>query len=138
MLSRLKHPCIVPIYGFSRAAGGCTQAIVIKYMPNGLFGDVIRRVKQGKPPAFWTHTRIAIIVCGIIVRLELIHSKRTIPRDLKPANGLIDRHGRSRIGDFDSLKFIVGAISLSTDFRGSKRCPLHFKCQCVLICSHSI
>jgi serine/threonine protein kinase len=76
-LSRLKHLCVVPVYGFSRAASGYTQAIVMKYMPNGSLGDVLRRVKKGKPPAFWTHTGIAIIVCGIVVGLEFISSSRS-------------------------------------------------------------
>jgi protein kinase A len=93
----------------------------MEYMPNGSLDHVLERVRQGNPPDFWNDTGIAIIVCGIVVGMEFIHSRSMVYRDLKPANILIDGAGRIRIGDFGSAKIIEGVIHLSCNYQGTSQ-----------------
>jgi serine/threonine protein kinase len=46
-------------------------------------------------------------------------SKGIVHRDVKPANVLIDRRGRSQIADFPSSEVVENPTSLSTDFRST-------------------
>jgi TPR repeat protein/serine/threonine protein kinase len=112
---KLNHPCIVPHYGFSPATERGDAALVMKYMENGSLADVLANVKRGSPPSFWTHTGIAIIVCGIVYALEFIHSKGYTHRDLRPSNLLIDKDGRCYVGDLGSSRSLKGATHLSDD-----------------------
>jgi aurora kinase len=107
-LFSLTHPCIIPLYGFSRAGA---DALVMKYMENGPLYDVIEQVAAGKAPAFWNRTGIGIITCGIVCRMRFIHSEGLVHRDLKPNNLLIDERSRCRIGDWQSSKFIVKGVT---------------------------
>jgi serine/threonine protein kinase len=113
--SSLKHPCIVPVYGFSAATERGDAALVMKYMENDSLGSVLANVRRGSPPSFWTHTGIAIIVCGIVYGLEFIHLKGFAHRDLKPTNLLIDKDGRCHIGDLGSSRLLKGAAHLSAN-----------------------
>jgi hypothetical protein len=110
---KLRHPCIVPVYGFSAATERNEAALVTKYMENGSLSDVLRRVKAGNPPSFWTPTGIGIIVVGFVCGLEFIHSKGFVHRDLKPSNLLIDKDGRCYVGDLGSARLLEGATPLS-------------------------
>jgi serine/threonine-protein kinase len=112
---KLNHPCIVPVYGFSAATPQSEAVLVMKYMESGSLEDVIERVKAGDPPSFWTHTGIAIIITGIALGLEFIHSKGFGHRDLKPENLLLDKDGRCYIGDLGSSRLLEGATRLSDD-----------------------
>jgi TPR repeat protein len=107
-LFSLRHPCIIPLYGFSRVE---KVILVMKYMENGSLYDVIQRVAAGKAPAFWNPTGIGNIICGIVCGMRFIHSECFVHRDLKPSNLLIDEGGRCRIGDWGSSKFIVKGVT---------------------------
>jgi serine/threonine protein kinase len=63
-------------------------------------------MKVSKLPSFWTHTRIVIIVIGIVCGVEFIHSKGFVHRDLERSNFLIDKDGRCYIGDLGSSETI--------------------------------
>jgi serine/threonine-protein kinase len=104
-LGKLSHPCIVPVYGFSGPTQASAGALVMKYMERGSLHDILEQVGRGEGRDIWTPTGISIIVCGIVLGLEFIHSRGFVHRDVKPANILIDGVGRSRIGDFGSSKF---------------------------------
>jgi serine/threonine protein kinase len=108
-LFKLKHPCIIPIYAVFPPTKDYAAAFVMKYMERGSLDGVLEAVKLKKLPFFWTHTGISIIVCGIVLGLEFIHSRGIVHRDLKPGNLLIDSKGHCRIGDFGSSKIFEGA-----------------------------
>jgi serine/threonine protein kinase len=75
-------------------------------MANGSLLDVLESVKLGKQPQFWTSPGIAIIICGIPLGVEFIHSRGMIHRDIKLANILIDEFGYCGIGDLGSSIFV--------------------------------
>jgi serine/threonine protein kinase len=85
----------------------------MKYMSEGSLREVLAKVKGGDAPKFWNATGIAIIVCGIVVGLEFIHSEHLIHRDIKPANLLLDKRGHCRIGDFGSSKYMDSGSRMS-------------------------
>jgi hypothetical protein len=112
---KLRHPCVVPVYGFSEATKQREAALVMEYMENGSLEDVLALVKAGKQPSFWTPTGITIIFVGIVCGLDFIHSKGWAHRDLKPSNFLIDKDGRCYIADLGSSRLLEGATRLSDD-----------------------
>jgi TPR repeat protein len=117
-MCRLTDPCIVPCYGFSVTFGDFKRrsaALVMKYMKHGSLRDVLDSVKSGSPPDFWDETGIAIIVCGIVYGLELVHSQGIIHRDIKPENLMLDGRGHCLIGDFGSSRFFSAGCRLSQE-----------------------
>jgi serine/threonine protein kinase len=85
----------------------------MKYMKYGSLLTVLDSVKSGNAPKFWDGTGIAIIVCGIVCGLEVIHSQGIIHRDVKPANLMLDGRGHCLIGDLGSSRFISAGCRLS-------------------------
>jgi serine/threonine protein kinase len=82
-------------WDFERERAG----IVTEYAESGSLEKVLEKVKLGDIPVFWTHTKIAIMIVGVILGMKYLHSRSIIHRDLKPANILLDRNGRVRIAD---------------------------------------
>jgi serine/threonine protein kinase len=60
------------------------------------------------------NTSVAIIICGIVLGMRFIHSRRVIHRYLKPANILIDAWGLAKIGDLGSAQFLDARATQTT------------------------
>jgi serine/threonine protein kinase len=104
MLS-LHHPCILRIIGWGLPTTECRKArIATEYMKNGSISDVLSLVKNGETPSYWSHTNITIVIVGIVLGIQYLHSKNFIHRDLKPSNIFIDSECRIRIGDFGTTR----------------------------------
>ena len=50
------------------------ERIITEYMPNGSLDDVLKQVRAGNPPKFWTPTNIAIIITGIACGMRYVHT----------------------------------------------------------------
>jgi serine/threonine protein kinase len=72
----------------------------MEFAENRSLACVLDHVSGGAAPSFWNPTGKAIIICGIVLGMRLVHSKGYIHRDLKPGNILIGANGRSLIADF--------------------------------------
>jgi serine/threonine protein kinase len=107
------HPCIVPFIGCSLADEVLEPKIVIDYMENGSLENVL-----ADHPNWWTPTKKAIAIFGLVLGMEFAHSRGTIHRDLKPSNLLVDRMYHLRISDFDTGKSNYGR-SLQTQQIGT-------------------
>jgi serine/threonine protein kinase len=102
MLITLRHPCILPIVGYSLPTRKTPAQLGTKYAVNGSLRAALHQVPR---PAFLDETGTAIIICGLTHGLKFLHSKHVIHRDLKPENVLLDEHGWPMIGDFGCSRF---------------------------------
>jgi serine/threonine protein kinase len=104
MLIRLRHPCIVPIIGFSLPTPDSPAQIATEYAARGSLRDALKQRRDGLAPLFMDDTGIAIIVCGIVLGMNFIHSQNVIHRHLEPVNIFVDVNGLRRIGDVGSCR----------------------------------
>lgn len=90
-VARLKHDNIVPVYDVGLEGDTCF--IVTEYVEGGSLAD---RLVEGNP------SRVDAIrwVCEIADALEYAHVNGVIHLDVKPANILIEAHGRAKLADF--------------------------------------
>jgi serine/threonine protein kinase len=89
--ARLKHDGIVPV--FDVGLDGDTCFIVTEYVEGGSLADRLVRQKPTRQEALrW--------IGEIADALEFAHLNGVIHRDVKPANILIDHHGRAKLTDF--------------------------------------
>ena len=90
-VARLKHDSIVPVHDVG--VDGDTCYIVTEYVEGGSLAD---KLVSGKVP----RERALRWVSEIADALEYAHLSGVIHRDVKPANILIDHHGRAKLADF--------------------------------------
>jgi len=89
--ARLKHDGIVPVHDVG--IDGDTCFIVTEYVEGGSLADRLVKQKPGRQEAQrW--------IGEIAEALEYAHLSGIIHRDVKPANILIDHHGRAKLTDF--------------------------------------
>lgn len=90
-VARLKHPGVVPVFDVGREGSVCF--IVSEYAEGGS----LKAILATSPPV----ESVAVQwVCEIAAALHHAHEQGVIHRDVKPANILIDRHGRAMLADF--------------------------------------
>ena len=89
--ARLKHDGIVPVYDVG--TDGDTVFIVSEYLEGGSLADRLTQGTIDPDDAVRWVTEIADA-------LEYAHLNGVIHRDVKPANIVIDHHGRSKLTDF--------------------------------------
>ena len=111
VLSRLKHPNIMPVLDY-----GETSGMVYLVMP---FMDVTTlhdRMKAGKLEV----QESARIIDQIASALQHAHDARVVHRDVKPSNILFDKDGKAWLSDFgfahiaDSPRDLTGSALIGT------------------------
>ncbi|CAK9166448.1 unnamed protein product [Ilex paraguariensis] len=107
VLSQLKHPNIVQYYGSEMV--GDRFHIYLEYVHPGSINKYIRdhcrAITESVVRNFTRH-----ILCG----LAYLHSTKTIHRDIKGANLLVDAYGVVKLADFGMAKHLTGqAANLS-------------------------
>ncbi|KAI3452054.1 hypothetical protein Pfo_008719 [Paulownia fortunei] len=104
VLSRLKHPNIVQYYGSEIVAD--KFYIYLEYVHPGSINKFIHdhcgAITESVVRNFTRH-----ILCG----LAYLHSKKTIHRDIKGANLLVDAYGVVKLADFGMAKHLSGQTS---------------------------
>ena len=90
-VARLKHDSIVPVHDVG--VEGDTCFIVTEYVEGGSLAD---KLVSGRIP----REQALRWVSEIADALEYAHLNGVIHRDVKPANILIDHHGRAKLADF--------------------------------------
>jgi TPR repeat protein len=105
-LTKLRHPCLVHFLGWAGDPTSKEGEIHLGYAPNGPVSRVLGTCRNaGHRPAFWTPTRIGIVICDVVLGMRYIHSRGIMHRDLKPSNILLSRNYRGLVSDFGLSTF---------------------------------
>lgn len=126
LLSKLKHPTILPFIKFSYFSFDDEQrpAIVTKYAVNGSLAQIMQIGRQYPIFPFLDNTKILCIIYGIASAISYSHSKNTVHLDLKPANILLDEFLFPLVCDFGLAKILNNgqhsfSLTTSTNVRGT-------------------
>jgi len=121
-LQALRHPRLVQFLGV--ALEGTTLFMVTELVQGGSLHD--RLWSTSSPPTPLHHWAVALqVVEGIIY----LHGQRTVHRDLKPGNILLDVAGNVRICDF-GLAHFMSATHLTRQERGEAGTPRYMAPEC--------
>jgi len=90
-IARLKHPGVVQVHDVGRENDTCF--IVEDFVEGGSLGQ---RLAQKRP----TIDEAVRWIAQVAETLAFAHQEGFVHRDVKPANILIDRHGRALLADF--------------------------------------
>jgi serine/threonine protein kinase len=104
VLTKLNHPCVLRILGWSFPSKSTDAEIHTEYAVNGSMRDVLERVQRGSKFNFWNATGKGIIICGIVLGMRFVHSHGIMHRDLEPSNILISDLGHALISDFGTSR----------------------------------
>ena len=104
MLSRLKHPNIVPILDYGEEDGHLYY--VLPFMPSGSLAD---RLTKG-PIAI---EETAQIIAQSAAALQHAHDKSVVHRDVKPSNILLDEQGNAQLSDFGFAYWSEATLDLT-------------------------
>ncbi|KAK8552537.1 hypothetical protein V6N13_120931 [Hibiscus sabdariffa] len=98
ILSRVHHPRLVNLIGYSSGTHCKNQLIVVEYMPNGSLFDLLHSSSH-KSPGWYKRVRFALQVAKAV---RVLHSGNppVIHRDIKSSNVLIDEKWNARLSDF--------------------------------------
>ncbi|KAK7843994.1 serine/threonine-protein kinase-like protein At1g28390 [Quercus suber] len=99
ILSRVQHPRLVNLLGFSSDSLNDNRLIVVEYMPNGSLYEILHSSSTSRPPGWTRRVRFAVQIAKAV---QVLHSANppVIHRDIKSSNVLIDEKGNARLGDF--------------------------------------
>jgi serine/threonine protein kinase len=99
-LVQLNHPCVLRIFGWSPSQGSDPAQIQTELAEYGSLDKVLSQINWGAIFPFWNATGKGILICGIVLGMNYVHSKGYIHRDLKPSNILVNGAGQALISDF--------------------------------------
>lgn len=100
LMARVSHPGIVQIFDIGYDREG------LYYVAELVDGESLaERLRRGPLPP----TRVRDIAEQLCRALAAAHAERVVHRDVKPANVLIDRSGRVKVGDFGIARLAEGS-----------------------------
>ncbi|CAL9169530.1 unnamed protein product [Musa hybrid cultivar] len=110
LLSQLSHPNIVQYYGSELAED--TLSVYLEYVSGGSIHKLLQ--EYGPFGESLTRNYTAQILSG----LAYLHGRKTVHRDIKGANILVDPNGEIKLADFGMAKHISAYTSIRS-FKGS-------------------
>ena len=113
LLSRLQHPNIVRYVGIARDDDALY--IFLEYVPGGSIASLLDRFGA------FEESVAAVYASQIAVGLDYLHSQRTVHRDVKGANILVEKSGRIKLADFGMAKQIVEQMATAAASREAPR-----------------
>ncbi|KAL9260014.1 Mitogen-activated protein kinase kinase kinase 3-like protein [Drosera capensis] len=110
LLSQLQHPNIVRFFGSE--LGEETLSIYMEYVSGGSIHQLLQQYGPFKEPVIKNYTR------QILSGLAYLHSRKTVHRDIKGANILVETNAVIKLADFGMAKH-VNSLSSVLSFKGS-------------------
>lgn len=102
LAARLDHPNVVPVINLSEVDDGAIIYLTMPFIEGQDLQEIVDR--SGALEERWLHQ----VASGLSSALSYAHSQGMIHRDVKPANVIIDEHGRLRLTDFGLAKMVDG------------------------------
>ncbi|EFJ45794.1 hypothetical protein VOLCADRAFT_43062, partial [Volvox carteri f. nagariensis] len=106
LLSQLRHPNIVRYVGTQRSGAAA-------YVPGGSLSSQLSRFGPLPEPLVALYTR------QLLLGLAYLHAQRTVHRDVKGANLLLEKTGVLKLADFGMAKQLMEQVSFTRSFKGS-------------------
>ena len=96
ILFKLRHPCIVRVYGFNNGDDTHPPSMILSLEPTSLEQAIIDKILD-------EHQKNRITI-ELVLGMRYIHKKNFMHRDLKPKNILLSKNNHVRITDFGLAK----------------------------------
>ncbi|KAH7862067.1 hypothetical protein Vadar_034334 [Vaccinium darrowii] len=110
LLSQLSHPNIVQYYGSE--LGAEKLSVYLEYVSGGSIHKLLQEYGAFREPVIQNYTR------QILSGLAYLHGRKTVHRDIKGANILVDSNGEIKLADFGMAKHTTCCSSMRS-FKGS-------------------
>ena len=120
IIAKLKYPTLLHLHGIFLQN---PYSIITEYLPNKSIDYYINRAINGKKDPKWNATHKVIIIIGISLGMQHLHSLQIVHRDLKPGNILLDMKFYPRICDFGLAKTIGSSKMMSSAVGTPAFCP---------------
>ncbi|ONM30181.1 WAK2-OsWAK receptor-like cytoplasmic kinase (OsWAK-RLCK) [Zea mays] len=138
ILSRLRHPNLVTLYGCTSPRSSHDLLLVYEYVPNGTLADHLHGARASSatgsaaPPLSWpVRLGIAVETASALDYLHAVEPHQVVHRDVKTNNILLDEAFHVKVADFGlSRLFPAHATHVSTAPQGTPGYvdPMYHQC----------
>nr|CAB3472303.1 unnamed protein product [Digitaria exilis] len=136
ILSRLRHPNLVTLYGCTSPRSSRDLLLVYEFVPNGTLADHLHGARAGgspPPPLLPWRARLGIAVetASALEYLHAVEPRQVVHRDVKTNNILLDDAFHVKVADFGlSRLFPAHATHVSTAPQGTPGYvdPMYHQC----------
>ncbi|CAO2160974.1 unnamed protein product [Urochloa humidicola] len=138
ILSRLRHPNLVTLYGCTSPRSSRDLLLVYEFVPNGTLADHLHGARSSSsspsapPPLPWAvRLGIAVETASALNYLHAVEPRQVVHRDVKTNNILLDEGYHVKVADFGlSRLFPAHATHVSTAPQGTPGYvdPMYHQC----------
>ncbi|CAO2185532.1 unnamed protein product [Urochloa humidicola] len=138
ILSRLRHPNLVTLYGCTSPRSSRDLLLVYEFVPNGTLADHLHGARStssspsSPPPLPWpVRLGIAVETASALNYLHAVEPRQVVHRDVKTNNILLDEGFHVKVADFGlSRLFPAHATHVSTAPQGTPGYvdPMYHQC----------